>query len=158
MSANMQNNRRSSRGRGVSTRIGSAGGRSRVERSSNIIYLCSSPAPPSGTSADVFHFVTCKFPVLNNEEGGIAYDECEHWCHGTKVSTGLRNDFIKQVLKHQDKEVKYVCTKCRLQTPTVARRGKTDQAELMSLKEYMTQMFNTIAGLKNMCYDLVSRN
>lgn len=145
MSAIMHNSKRSSRGCGVKTRISSASGASSVERG-----RLSSPGTPCGASSDLFHCVTCKFPVLDNEEGGIACDECKQWCHGSQVCTGLPKDFVKEVLKHQGKGVKYVCTKCRLQTPAATKGGTMDQAELVSLRDCMNQMFNTIAGLSNM--------
>ena len=49
-----------------------------------------------------------------------------------------------------------MCTKCRLLTPATMN-GKTDQAELVSLRECMTQMFNTIAGLTNLVTSIHSR-
>lgn len=129
----MVNSRSNSRGHGVSTgRRMSGSSRSSVERGKG-----SSPATPgttSGASDEVFYCVTCRFPVLNNEEGGIACDECDHWCHGSQVCSGLPNDFVKEMLKHQGKGVKYVCTKCRLITPTATKKsGKMDQDELVSL-------------------------
>lgn len=107
-----------------------------------------SPSPGVVVS-DSSPCVTCCFPVKDDEEGGIACDECGQWCHGSQVCTGLPSDFVKQVLQHQGKGVKFVCTRCRLLPPAASGSGKENQGELGSLRECMTQMFNTIAGLSN---------
>lgn len=151
----MNSLKNSSRGRRVSNRSCSGGsGRGiNAERGRSL-----TPKGGGSASSIVCHCVTCKFPVLNNDEGGIECDECEQWCHGSQVCTGLPEDFVKQVLRHQGKGVKYVCTKCRLHTPSgTAKGGKLDQADLASMRECMTQMFNTIAGLSNMVRTIDAR-
>ena len=95
--------------------------------------------------------VTCRFPVFSDDVGGIACDDCNQWCHGSQLCTGLPTDFVKEVLKHQGKGIKYSCTKCRLTSvPTVNNDSAGVQdlnASVISLKDCMSQMFNTITSL-----------
>lgn len=65
---------------------------------------------PRAATAAPFLCVTCRFIVKDDEEGGIGCDECNEWCHGSQTCTVLPSDFVKEVLKHQGKRVKYVCT------------------------------------------------
>ena len=126
------------RGRGVVTRRVSAGrGSSPAARGQR------TPA----TSIAQSPCVTCCFPVKDDEESGIACDECNEWCHGSQTCTGLPSDFVKEILKHQGKGEKYVCTRCRLSPP--ANSSSPANPDLQSLRDCLTQMFNTIAGLSN---------
>ncbi|MPC72988.1 hypothetical protein E2C01_067304 [Portunus trituberculatus] len=91
----MRAGRSRSRGRGVVTmRISGSSGMGGDVRPAR----ASSPAIDGSASGS--HCVTCKFPVLDDDEGGIACDECQQWCHGSQVCTGLPSDFVKEVLKH----------------------------------------------------------
>ncbi|XP_050717498.1 uncharacterized protein LOC126999210 [Eriocheir sinensis] len=87
------------------------------------------------------------FPLRMMRSGGIACDECNEWCHGSQTCTGFPSVFVKEVLKHQGKGVKYVCTRCRLASPV--NSSSPANPDLQLLREFLSQMFNTIAGLSN---------
>lgn len=91
----------------------------------------SSPSAGVSACAPISHCVTCRFPVLDNAEGGTACNECDQWCHSSQVCVGLPSDFIMEVLKHQGRGIKHVCTKCRLLPPaaTAVSSGKLENAE-----------------------------
>ena len=84
----------------------------------------------------------------------IGCDECEVWVHGTEMCSGLPSHLIDAILSYGGKGIKFICMKCRLNTPASDQEEGSDHTdksgrEHSHLITTIQQLFQQFQGMCN---------
>ena len=86
----------------------------------------------------------------------IGCDDCDQWMHGTEMCTGLPQDLITAILKHNVAGISFSCMKCRV--GEVSTRGNSPSGRTDAhLAETVNQLFTQVKGMCSIIKELTSQ-
>lgn len=76
----------------------------------------------------------------------IGCDECEVWVHDSEMCSGLPQDVIDAISRHNGQGIKFVCTKCRINV-TTSKQSSPPGGNDPPVVELVAQLFQQLKGL-----------
>lgn len=79
-------------------------------------------------------------------DSAIGCDECETWVHDSEMCSGLPQDMIDAIARHNGEGIKFVCTKCRIESSSTRPTSPSAQAN-PQVVDLVAQLFQQLRGL-----------
>lgn len=79
-------------------------------------------------------------------DSAIGCDECETWVHDSEMCSGLPQDMIDAIARHNGEGIKFVCTKCRIKSSSTRPSSQSGRSD-SQVVELVAQLFQQLRGL-----------
>lgn len=100
----------------------------------------------SASNTPIAKIQLCGTCDLDVGDSAIGCDECQTWVHDSEMCSGLPQDVIDAIARHNGEGIKFVCTKCRINCST-PRQSSPSGRTTPQVVELMAQLFQQLKGL-----------